>query len=1391
MAKLTQFEASPGESVPLSAPLTASLSAPLKNGGNGHNPAVSKPDAENSADGLVAESSPLVKPGDVATTAIVEDTYVFPASREQTRYWMLAQLDPESTASNMAIAFELEGEVSDRIAEEAIAALTMRHEALRTIFRLEGGVLSQVVLARPLYRFTVEDLTALAGDEQSAALEATVSRHGHTLINLESGPVLHAHLVHLSPSRHVIALTMNHIVCDGWSNGLLIRDFTVIYEALLPGQTPVLPELPFQFADFSLWQNEYLTSPAADEAAAFWKSHITSDLLALDMPTDHPRPSGRSFPGHIESALLPKAIDDQLKAYCRQTGSTKHIVLLAAFEALCARYTGQDQFLLGSTIANRTQPGMEDVVGRFANPQIIVAKAGGDPTFHELEQRVRDWETAAYNHQDLPFSRIIEDFQIDQAGATSQFLQVWFLYQKAFMQPQTGRTIRVTPRRSVSGGVDFDLLVSVVERAEGPRIQFEYNTLIFEPARIRGLIDGFIALLGGALAQPELPLSQVAGVVAPPIALHAAAETQATETLGQGLLATLAVHVEAKPHALAARDAETTLSRLQLEEQSTAVAGELRRKMPPPDTLIVHLASRAESMVALLAGIKLGCRILPLPLHADAAVVSACLKKLPGAALLASRTFHTSPLLAFEDFASWTVTRTIASEPHAARPEYARFLLLTDAASPAFAEISGDAFYGNVVSLLPSLGVDSDMSILAFPAATPLDAVFDRLLAMISGAQLNFGADPTVDHAPGQVMEALAHEVAASEASFLLATPAQARAMAASGWTGDRRVSLVVRGDRLSTALKPALTLRLKSAVYLCSTPEANGVAGLQFLQGEKAKGGFVPVGGTALVLRSADGVVLPAGAFGEVCVENAAASFFPQHIQSAEGPTGYMARSSTAGIIELQDHKSRYIQLRGHRVCLGDIEDAALSLRFVQAAAAISNDDGLVLYLVAPVKRRDTKAVHLHLAENLPSHLVPSDVIWLDALPLSAAGHLDTARLPKREGVDATNEAAMDALPLNQVEEKLASIWKDVLGLRSIDIHKSFFALGGSSLLLVRLFARVNKAFETSLPITTIFDAQTIAALAKMLGGPAEMSHLVQVQTSGSKPPLFMIHSYLLYQGLSKGLGPDQPFYGLRELEQDGHLTIEERVDYYAREIRKLQPHGPYHVAGWCAAGPLTVEVARKLLDAGEQVRYLALFDSWLPGYLESIETENADGSWRPYRTVGSKLNYHRNRVRGLGFGKKAHYVWLAITRIARDARYRIYLHNWERLHRLSEKYHFQLPQFMHNTSLETFSALKEYEGRKLPVRLTLIRASDSREVVGAAPTCGWEQVAEKGIEVLWAPGDHETMFIGKNLQVTSEIVKLGLEAAAVQVEDTGSGSDTSSGNLVPGVMHVDCPST
>ncbi len=1318
-----------------------------------------------------------------------EETFVLPASREQTRYWMLAQLDPSSTASNMAIAFDIQGEVDQKTVEAAIAALTMRHEALRTLFRLEAGLLSQVILNRPLFSFVNEDLSGLDEGIREEAARASVSRHSHTRIDLHAGPILHVRFIHLDRQRHILALTMNHIICDGWSNGILIRDFTLLYEAMIKGQEARLPELPFQFADFALWQQQYLESAEAERAAEFWKSRVTADLPALDLPTDFPRKAGRSFPGHIESALLPKEVDQKLVDYCRSSGSTKHIVLLAAFEALCARYTGQSEFLLGSTIANRTQPGMENVVGRFANPQIIVAKIEGDPSFASLEEAVRNAGAEAYNHQDLPFSRIIEDFQMTQAGATSQFLQVWFLYQKAFMQPQAGDSIAVTPRRSVSGGVDFDLLVSIVERAEGPRIQMEYNVELFSPERIAGLIQAFIDLLHDALADPLAPISTLARThtqapEAKPSAVEAAAETRetrepGTRTIFDRLRTAAALHGSD----VAIADADGTLSWADLDAQSSAVAGALReRHVSSRSVVAVLLVQTTASVVALLGALKSGAQVLPLPWHGSAQGIDSLLAQLPGSLLLAPREVEAESAvknLNFDDFRSLPAADAVGTS------DEAKLLFLTNAATCRTEAVALEKVqtYLDAVAIESGLVKDggeagSQEALLAFAAAGPLEATLDRLLAVFTGSQLALTGRDSVDALHQQISE---HQI-----TRVLLTPTELSNVTKRGWKGDRRVGLMLRGGRLRALSgrkeEDLLPDRYKSVFYLLGDAQTGGYVAVQGLSHQGASGLRATQG--ELSIRNPLGEVVPTGAFGLL------------HLNA--GSLGYMARSKADGEIEVVDREERYVQLRGHRICLGEIEDAlrlppAIADSF-SAVVPFGGESMLIGYLVAAgssAGRADTDAAE-HLSATLPSHMVPAEYIWLDKLPHTLDGSIDHLCLPMVSSALPKVQASTSAM--TPTEEKLAAIWMDVLGLRQIDIHTPFFELGGSSLLLVRLFAKINKAFEVSLPITAIFDARTVAALALALGGESQISPLVKVQTGGNKPPLFMIHSYLLYKGLSTTLGADQPFYGLRELDQDGHLSIEQRVARYVQEIQRVQAHGPYHLAGWCAAGPLTVEVARQLILGGEEVNYIALFDSWLPGYLDSLHSQKTRG-WAPLRGASSKLAYHRRKMHGMAGDKKLRYVWMAATRVVREARYHLYLKNWERLRNLSEKYDFALPQFMHNTSLDTFSALKHYREEGLPIRLTLIRATDSRDVPGAAVSCGWERVAEQGVEVLWAPGDHETMFVGANLEATASILQRGLATADERSSDSaatgGAAGNTASRSLGGAAIHVDCPIT
>lgn len=547
------------------------------------------------------------------------NVFVFPAGLEQGRYWILDQLGGASTASNMAIAFRLEGPVDDTLVERSLYELVLRHEALRTTFRMIDGELSQVISEQPGFSFAVSDLRSLSNDGAREKAEALILEHGHVRIDLDKGPVLHVRLIHVSGTQHFLAFTVHHIACDGWSNGILIRDFTEIYEALARHRQPVLPDLPFQFADFTVWQREWLQSNAAEAAIAFWRENLRRDMPAVDLPTDRPRTATKSAPGNIQSRLLKPGLTAQLKEYCRQHDATMHQVLLAACEGFLSRYTDQAEFLLGSTIANRTQPGMENVVGRFANPQVIPADVRGDPSFHELVEKVTSWSARSYAHQDLPFSRLMEEFQMDQTGATSQFLQVYFVYQKAFMQPQQAGPLKIIPRPSVSGGVNFDFLVSVVERAEGPRLQVEYNTLLFEKERVRRFIESFEHVLVAVMDDDRLRVSEFPLIVPGELdQLHSAAQAAPLPGFvkpldGESIPAYLDRRFrDRQGTAIVSGSARASWD--DLGKRSLDLArGLLSLGAKPGQTIALRMEQTLDAASAMIAALRVGAAVLPIP----------------------------------------------------------------------------------------------------------------------------------------------------------------------------------------------------------------------------------------------------------------------------------------------------------------------------------------------------------------------------------------------------------------------------------------------------------------------------------------------------------------------------------------------------------------------------------------------------------------------------------------------------------------------------------------------------------------------------------------------------------------------------------------------------------
>ncbi|HEX4581978.1 MAG TPA: phosphopantetheine-binding protein, partial [Acidobacteriaceae bacterium] len=942
--------------------------------------------------------------------------------------------------------------------------------------------------------------------------------------------------------------------------------------------------------------------------------------------------------------------------------------------------------------------------------------------------------------------------------------------------------LRLTPLRSVSGGVDFDLLVSVVERAEGPRLQIEYNTDLFSSERIEGLLAAFQQTLSGALAHPELPISQISlpsSVSPTPSTARALSSTAPAD-----LVATVAAHATKTPEAIAVRAGARQLSWRELEERSHALAAQLEQNstLTEATQALIVLTPEVESAIALLASLELGDRaprITPLPAHTTAEdLVSATAETslvLGPAGLCRELPSFPARVITYEEIANLpSAPASTGSQPQFwAAPRLGP-------EQPAFVteNVSLAETLRLVTALADKLQLSANDDLLIVPAVSPADALIDLLLGFHTGATLDLVAFRN-DLPLQQLLDERQTTVAIAE-------PAQWRAWIANGWRGDRRLTLIARGRHIAhSGWMPGVgspsvgseAIPVRSAVTLLSAR-----SGPLATSTEDAE--FTPLPGVALSVLGPDGLVAPSGATGELAVSGSEAA-------------GFLAQSTANASFRILGNSNSVVHLHGHRVRLSDLDAALLRAPGVLDATTRMHwrEDGtpqLAAWILShgaldSPGALDIAKLRRSLMTTLPQHLVPATLEIAPAFFFRLDGSVDAARLdaarliaaPGSVSRNAAASRAEEAPPAgDDLSRELSDIWKDVLHLDTVDPQRPFFDAGGNSLLLVRLFARLNKTFGTRLPITTIFDADTVAKLADRLRSHGEIRPIVPVQTHGHRPPVFMIHSYLLYRSLSQSLGPTQPFYGLRELEADSALDMEERVENYVREIRAVQPHGPYSLIGWCAAGPLTVEVARHLIEAGETVGPVILFDSWLPGYLSSVQEVKTNGSPAPrWHRIRAKLQRHGQKMQPLSTRQRMQYVRNAVVHYALNRRNRFFIRHWRMLNALANGFRVPLPQFMYNTTLTTFAALSAYRPQPVGIHLTLIRAHDSGEFPGASAACGWEQVASHGVEVLWAPGDHETMFLGDKLEVTTELVRRSLQQVDSQVDSDEMRASSSSG--------------
>jgi amino acid adenylation domain-containing protein len=1048
----------------------------------------------------------------------------FPLSFPQLRLWFLDQWEPANPSYTMHQALHLVGPLLSAVLEQSFNAIIRRHEALRTTFASRQGSPVQVIapeLQLPLHRV---DLTILPAEEREAEAIRWMSGEILRPFDLERGPLLRLSLVVLGPQEHMLLLTKHHIISDAWSTTVLFGELAQLYAAFSQGRPSPLPALPLQYPDFALWQRQWLQGEVLARHLDYWKRQLAGAPEVLDLPTDRPRPPQQTYEGARHTFTLPGELTAQLKALSQSEGVTLYITLLATFQILLWRTSGQQDFLLGTPTANRSRVEIEPLIGFFINTLVMRADLRGDPTVHTLLARVRATAVGAYAHQDLPFEQLVEALSPRRDSSRSPLYQVVFSLQNA---PQTvyelpGLRLRplVLQRRSAK----VDLALTLQEAGGVLHGWWEYNVDLFEAATIVRQHGHLLTLLAALVAHPGQRISRLplltSGEVRqllwewnPPGSLSA---PDCVQTLFEA-------QVARTPEALALTCDEQQLTYRQLNERANHLARRLRQLGVGPEVLVgVYLPRSQDLVIALLAVLKAGGAYIPLDPAYPSARLAQTLHQARAAVLLTRRhlcahiSTYQGPMLLLDSTLADASSLSGANPVSGVRPEHLAYVIFTSGSTgnPKGVQIQHGGLARRIQALCAIYHLDASQrqALFVSPAFDVLgEEIFPTLCC---GAHLVLASD-VARETPTRLLREYGR-LGVSKSNLPASYWHQAvDELSAAGQALPTSLRLSVTGAESPSAEKlrqwVALATRPLRFFNVYGPTEATIVATcheVALCPPAGIQGTTIPIGrplpDTQVYVLDTGLQAVPIGVVGELYIGGSglargylhrpdltAERFVPHPFGPEAGArlyrSGDLAYYRADGTLVFAGRLDRQVKVRGFRVEPGEIEAVLSQHPAIQEVAVIARQDlpgdqRLVAYLVPrPQQTLAPGQVRAYVQQRLPAYMVPAAFVELAALPLSANTKLDLRALPAPEGVQVYQEQGYVA-PRTSTEETLAAIWRQVLGLRQIGVFDNFFALGGHSLLATRVVARVRSAFQVEVSLRTFFEAPTIAQLGTVL---------------------------------------------------------------------------------------------------------------------------------------------------------------------------------------------------------------------------------------------------------------------------------------------------------------------
>jgi amino acid adenylation domain-containing protein len=1089
-------------------------------------------------------------------TKIQSTTDVHPLSFAQARLWFLDQLEKGNPAYNIAFAVRLQGALDVTLLEQSLNEMVRRHEILRTTFSMVDGQPVQVITSSLRLSLPVEDYENLPDVERESEVRRLMTQKARQPFDLTQAPLLRAKLLRLTQQEHIFILTLHHIIADEWSVEVFIREIAVLYKAFLAGSSSPLSELPIQYKDFTYWQRQWLQGEVLQTQLSYWKQQLDGVPAILPLPTNHPRPAIQTYRGARQSLELPQTVADaiakrcceaQIAALSRQEGVTLFMVLLAAFQSLLYRYTGQEDICVGSPIANRNRDELKGLIGFFVNTLVLRTDLSGNPSFRELLERVRRVALGAYAHQDLPFEQLVEALQPERDASHTPLFQVAFILRNALdLEEIPGLTL--SPLNVESETAQFDLSL-VVERTErGLIAAFEYNTDLFDADTIARMLGHFQTLLLGIVANPQAKLSDL------PLLTEAEKhqllvewnDTQVDYPQDGCIHQLFEAQVKRTPDAIALIFENQQLTYRELNNRANQLAHSLQQLGVKPEVLVGICMERSVEMVVGLLGIlKAGGAYVPLDPTYPKERLAFMLEDACVPILLTQAKFvnvlpqHNAKVVCLDTEWQALAHQSQDNPISGVILENLAYVIYTSGSTgkPKGAMNTHQGLCNRLLWMQDAYRLTAADRVLQ---KTPFSfdvSVWEFFWPLIAGARLVL-AKPEGHRDSAYLVEVIAQE----QITTLHFVPSMLQVFleepSLDACSSIKRV--ICSGEALSVDLQERFFVRLDAELHNLYGPTeaAIDVSFWACQQGGKER--VVPIGrpiaNTQIYLLDQHLQPVPIGVPGELHIggiglargylnrleltvekfipnpfsnkreqgtgnreqgkekenlSSVARSVFPSPSERLY-KTGDLVRYLPDGTIEFLGRIDNQVKIRGFRIELREIEAVLVKHPMVRNVVVLAREEGggakqLVGYVVSNTTGiPTTNELRSYLKERLPDYMMPSVFVLLEALPLLPNGKVNRRALPLPESVRPLLAATYEA-PCSEVERVIATVWREVLQLEKVGIHDNFFDLGGHSLLIVQVHSKLREIFNSNLSVVELFQNPTISTLAQYINQNSE----------------------------------------------------------------------------------------------------------------------------------------------------------------------------------------------------------------------------------------------------------------------------------------------------------------